>query len=165
MVGKRGERCAARIDVASNFTDYFSDCLLVEISASIWILATRRWSVERERMSSISSFSSRILERDLRPFVGPSTRLLIGTSRAAAMRINVSSEGSACARSKLLRLAELLLMRSARASWVRPFARRAALIAAAICSLWALSMSPSWLYVTNCATKWTLSFYWNHKQT
>ena len=67
----------------------------MERSASVWMRAIRNWSLDRERMRSNTSFSSLILDRDFRPAVGLSTRVLIGTSRTSAMRIKVSSEGRA----------------------------------------------------------------------
>ena len=112
----------------------------IEPSASICMRAILRCSVESDRMRSMTSFSSRILDRDFRPGAGPCTSASIGTSNASAIRIRVSSEGRAWARSRLLRLADVRLIRSAKFSWVKPLARRAARMAAAICSLRALSM-------------------------
>ena len=132
--------CSAQRHITDRFLRSSDRHFFIEPSASICMRAILRCSVESDRMRSMTSFSSRILDRDFRPGAGPCTSASIGTSNASAIRIRVSSEGRAWARSRLLRLADVRLIRSAKFSWVKPLARRAARMAAAICSLRALSM-------------------------
>lgn len=85
----------------------------MELKASICARAIRSCSGESDLMRSMSSFSSRTRALDFREPAEVSKKLLRGLSSASAIAINVSKEGSAWARSKLLRLADVRLMRSA----------------------------------------------------